>query len=74
MAQLVRLNVGGTFDFDIQPTLEGPEAPWCKFGEKGAKAPRLGWNTWLRNKAFREPVSDAVFRVPDKVSFGNHFV
>ena len=74
MAQLVRLYVGGTLDFDIQPTLEGPEAPWCKFGEKGAKAPRLGWNTWLRNKAFREPVGDAVFRVPDKVSFGNHLV
>ena len=72
MAQLVRLYVGGTLDFDIQPTLEGPEAPWCQFGAKGPRSPRLGWNTWLRNKAFQEPVSDAIFRVPDSVSLGNH--
>jgi type VI secretion system protein ImpH len=71
MAQLVRLYVGGTLDFDIQPTLAGPEAPWLQFGAKGPRSPRLGWNTWLRNKPFDRPVTDAIFRVPDAVSFGN---
>lgn len=71
MAQLVRLYVGGTLDFDIQPTLAGPEVPWLQFGAKGPRSPRLGWNTWLRNKAFERPVTDAIFRVPDAVSFGN---
>jgi type VI secretion system protein ImpH len=68
LAHLVRLHVGPTFEFDIQPVLEGSEAPWCRFGGKGPGAPRLGWNTWLRNKAFTRSVDDAVFRVPDEVS------
>jgi type VI secretion system protein ImpH len=68
LAHLVRLYAGATFDFDVQPVLEGKEVPWCRFGEKGPRAPRLGWNTWLRNKPFTRPVSDAIFRVPDQVS------
>jgi type VI secretion system protein ImpH len=70
LAQLVRLYAGATFDFDVQPVLEGTEVPWCQFGGKGPRSPRLGWNTWLRNKAFARPVDDAVFRVPDQVSMG----
>jgi type VI secretion system protein ImpH len=68
LAHLVRLFVGATFDFDVQPVLEGPEVPWCQFGAKGAKSPRLGWNTWLRNRAFARPVDDAIFAVPDGIS------
>jgi len=68
LAHFVRLYVGPTFDFDVQPVLEGAEVPWCQFGAKGSRAPRLGWNTWLRNRAFAKPVDDAVFRVPDQVS------
>ncbi|MEX2176512.1 MAG: type VI secretion system baseplate subunit TssG [Pirellulaceae bacterium] len=70
LAQLVRLYVGATFDFDIQPTLVGPEAPWCQLGAADARAPRLGWNTWLRNQPFAAPVDDAVFSVSDDVSMG----
>jgi type VI secretion system protein ImpH len=68
LAHLVRLYVGATFDFDIQPVLEGPEVPWCKLGESGPRAPRLGWNTWIRSQAFTDTVDDAIFRVPDEVS------
>jgi type VI secretion system protein ImpH len=68
LAHLVRLYAGATFDFDVQPVLEGSEVPWCKFGETGPRAPRLGWNTWLRNKPFRRAVDDAIFRIPDQVS------
>jgi hypothetical protein len=45
--------------------------PWCQFGAKGARSPRLGWNTWLRNRKFSKPVDDAIFRVPDQVSMNN---
>ncbi len=68
LAHLVRLFVGATFDFDVQPVLEGPEVPWCQLGQTGPLAPRLGWNTWLRNKPFAKSVDDAIFRVPDEVS------
>src|SRR5262245_15232780 len=68
LAHLVRLYAGATFDFDVQPVLEGKEVPWCRFGEKGPRAPRLGWNTWLRNKPFTRPIDDAIFRVPDQIS------
>jgi type VI secretion system protein ImpH len=68
LAHFVRLYVGATFDFDVQPVLKGEETPWCQLGANGAQAPRLGWNTWLRNREFTQPVDDAIFRVPDEVS------
>jgi len=71
LAHLVRLYAGPTFDFDVQPVLIGEEVPWCQFGAKGSRAPRLGWNTWLRNRAFTRSVDDAIFRVPDQVSMNN---
>jgi type VI secretion system protein ImpH len=70
LAHFVRLYAGATYDFDVQPVLEGKEVPWCQFGATGPRAPRLGWNTWLRNRKFERPVDDAVFRVPDEVSMG----
>jgi type VI secretion system protein ImpH len=70
LAQLVRLYAGATFDFDIQPVLKPSEVPWCQLGASGPRAPRLGWNTWLRNREFTAPVDDAVFPVPDDVSMG----
>jgi type VI secretion system protein ImpH len=70
LAHFVRLFVGAAFDFDVQPVLEGREVPWCQMGATGARAPRLGWNTWIRNQEFSQPVDDAIFRVPDEVSLG----
>jgi type VI secretion system protein ImpH len=70
LAHMARLYAGPTFDFDIQPVLEGREVPWCQLGAPGPRAPRLGWNTWLRNREFTAPVDDAIFRVPDQVSMG----
>jgi type VI secretion system protein ImpH len=70
LAHMARLYAGPTFDFDIQPVLEGSEVPWCQLGASGSRAPRLGWNTWLRNREFTAPVDDAIFPVPDSVSMG----
>lgn len=71
LAHFVRLYAGPTFDFDIQPVLRGQEVPWCQLGAKDSRAPRLGWNTWLRNRDFHQPVDDAIFHVPDEVSMSN---
>lgn len=71
LAHFVRLYAGPTLDFDVQPVLEGEEVPWCQFGAKGSRSPRLGWNTWLRNRQFSKPVDDAIFRVPDLVSMNS---
>ncbi|WP_425615133.1 type VI secretion system baseplate subunit TssG [Anatilimnocola sp. NA78] len=71
LAQLTRIYVRGGFDFDVQPTLLGPEVPWCRLGGNETPGARLGWNTWIRNEPFRKPVDDAVFQVDNKVSFGS---
>jgi type VI secretion system protein ImpH len=71
LAHFVRLYVGPTFDFEVQPVLKGDEVPWCQLGGKGSRAPRLGWNTWLRNREFTHNVDDAIFRVPDEVSMSS---
>jgi type VI secretion system protein ImpH len=71
VAHFVRLYVGPTFDFDLQPVLIGDEVPWCQLGANGSRAPRLGWNTWLRNREFTANVDDAIFRVPDEVSMSS---
>ena len=36
-----------TLGFAVNPVLEAAEVPLPRLGEAGAKAPRLGWNTWL---------------------------
>jgi type VI secretion system protein ImpH len=71
LAQLTRVYVRGGFDYDVQPTLLGPEVPWCRLGGEEQPGARLGWNTWIRNKKFEEPVDDAVFNVENKLSFGS---
>lgn len=71
LAQLARVYVRGGFDYDVQPTLLGNEVPWCKLGGDEQPGSRLGWNTWIRNKQFEEPVDDAVFNVENKLSFGS---
>jgi type VI secretion system protein ImpH len=71
LAQLTRVYVRGSFDYDVQPTLKGPEVPWCQLGGKETPGARLGWNTWVRNKPFEQPVADAVFNVENKLSFGS---
>ena len=47
VVDLVRAYVGPTLGFAVNPVLESAEVPLPRLGEAGAKAPRLGWNTWL---------------------------
>ena len=71
LAQLTRVYVRAGFDYDVQPALLGHEVPWCRLGGNESPGARLGWNTWIRNQPFRQPVDDAVFAVENKVSFGS---
>jgi type VI secretion system protein ImpH len=66
LSQLTRTYVGPEFDFDVQPVLRGPEAPWCQLTRPGPDAPRLGWNTWVRCRAFTQDVDDAVFAADEE--------
>jgi type VI secretion system protein ImpH len=61
LAQMARAYVGPELDFDVQPILIGPEVPWCQLCADGPSQPFLGWNTWVRNSAFKQDVEDAVF-------------
>jgi len=62
ICQMVRSYAGVQFDFDVQPVLRAEEVPWCRLGDRGDPA-RLGWNTWVRSRAFEHDVDDAVFYV-----------
>jgi type VI secretion system protein ImpH len=61
LVQLTRFFVGQEFDFDIQLVLKAVEVPWCRLGEMGDRAPRLGWSTWLKTGEFTHDAEDAVF-------------
>lgn len=71
LAQLTRVYVRAGFDYDLQPMLLGHEVPPCQLGGEAKPGARLGWNTWVRNKPFEQPVDDAVFNVENKLSFGS---
>lgn len=58
-AALIRLFIGDTLHFEIQPVLFASAVPWCELREDGA--PRLGWSGWLKTEAFRADADDAVF-------------
>jgi type VI secretion system protein ImpH len=59
--ELTRFFVGQEHDFDIQLTLKAAEVPWCRLGETGESAPRLGWSTWLKTREFAHDAEGAVF-------------
>lgn len=61
LVQFTRFIVGQEFDFDIQLILKAEEVPACRLGEKGERAPRLGWTTWLKTKEFTRDADDAIF-------------
>jgi type VI secretion system protein ImpH len=60
LCQMTRTFVGPEYDFDVQAVLLPGEVPWCRLDAEGGGA-YLGWNTWVRNEPFHDPVDDAVF-------------
>ncbi len=60
LCQLIRLYIGPETDFDVQLSLYPQEVPWCRLGG-GGDPPQLGYNMWVRNRAFLDVVDDPVF-------------
>lgn len=58
-AALIRLFIGDTLQFEIQPVLLSSAVPWCELRED--EGPRLGWSGWLKTETFRVDADDAVF-------------
>jgi type VI secretion system protein ImpH len=58
-AALIRLFIGDTLDFEIQPVLLASAVPWCELTDDGA--PRLGWSGWLKTETFTADADDVVF-------------
>ena len=61
LAELTRLYVGPGLSVDVQLTLAKDEVPECQLLSEGDSAPRLGWNTWIKHRPYREDVDDAVY-------------
>jgi type VI secretion system protein ImpH len=75
LAQLARFFVGQGLGFDVQLVLKAEDVPVCRLGERGPRAPRLGWSTWLPRGAGAGDVDDTVLgrrwtwgALPDRAS------
>jgi len=60
LTQMARFFVGQELDFDVQLVLKADEVPACRLGDRGPRAPRLGWSTWLRRSAGARDADDTV--------------
>jgi type VI secretion system protein ImpH len=60
LSQLVRFAAGQAFDFQVQLVLRAAEVPPCRLGDRGPRAPRLGWSTWLRRPPGARDAEDTV--------------
>jgi len=58
--QLARFFVGQEFDFDVQFVVKAEEVPGCRLGDESARAPRLGWSTWLKTEPFSRDAEDPI--------------
>jgi type VI secretion system protein ImpH len=63
LCQLTRAYVGPDLDFDVLLLLERSEVPQSRLSCRDPEGPRVGWNTWVRNRPFDRDVGDAVFSV-----------
>jgi type VI secretion system protein ImpH len=61
LMELTRYLVGQALAFDVQVVLRASEVPYCRLGDQGADAPRLGWMSWLKTNEFATDTGDAVF-------------
>jgi type VI secretion system protein ImpH len=62
LVDLTRYFVGQALSFDVQLVLDRGAVPWCRLGDEGPNAPRLGWMGWLKTGDFDADAGDAVFR------------
>ncbi len=61
LAELTRLYIGPGLSVDVQLTLAKDDVPDCQLVADGDGAPRLGWNTWIKQAPYRHDVDDAVY-------------
>jgi type VI secretion system protein ImpH len=61
LVELTKYFVGAAYIFDVQVALLAPEVPYCRLGDEGQDAPRLGWMGWLKTEEFHAPAADSVF-------------
>ena len=61
LSEWTRLYAGPEKAFDVALTLRKEEVPFCRLTSVGDEAPRLGWNTWLKEHEVLYDRADAVF-------------
>ena len=60
LVEFTRFFLGEALDFDVQLVLRQDEVPACRLGDRGSRAPRLGWSTWLAGKERTRDVDDTI--------------
>jgi type VI secretion system protein ImpH len=58
IVELTRFFVGEEYSFDIQPTLQASEVPWCVLGQE--RTSHLGWAMWLKTEPFADDTSQPI--------------
>lgn len=61
LAELTRIYIGPGLSVDVQLTLAKDEVPECQLVADGEGVPRLGWNTWIKQRPYQDDVDDAVY-------------
>lgn len=61
LVQLTKLFAGPELDFEVQLRLRADEVPATRLQSTETYAPRLGWTTWLKTKAFDHHADDVKF-------------
>ena len=60
--ELTRFLTGLALDLRVRLSLRADEVPPLRLGtRRSSESPQLGWNTWLRGPARRQPATDAEF-------------
>ena len=60
--ELTRFLTGLALDLRARLSLRADEVPPLRLGtRRSSESPQLGWNTWLRGPARRQPATDAEF-------------
>lgn len=61
VVELSRFMTGLALDLRIKLALRADQVPPLRLGTRGAAAPRIGWNTWLRGRRRAAPADEVEF-------------
>lgn len=63
LRSLVRFWAGDSLEYEVQLILDRENVPSCNLGGEQSEPPRLGWLSWVRNKAQTHDPDETILRL-----------